>query len=102
MSKTKKVESKEETVTVFESFRKPDTHEFLQNEPSYFNGWLRLKKYKITIELIDEPNEVYQQRLQDIWDISNNNHSYWGVKSEAKKLGFELVGEIGNKIKPQM
>lgn len=44
------------------------------NEPSNVN-FLSFRKYKVTIELIEEPKEVLIERLEDIFKKSNGINS---------------------------
>jgi hypothetical protein len=55
-----------------------------------FNGFCSVRKYRITIELIDEPTEIICQRIQELWDKSFNYHDYEPLKKEAKKYGYEI------------
>ena len=87
----------------FETFRvlgAYDTNNLTSNEPSCFNGDICIKKYRITVEEIEEPKEIYEQRLQKLWDECNNWHHWDPLKKEAKKIGYELVGNAG-KNKPK-
>lgn len=90
---------KEEKVISFETFRKIGSYEAMnlkQDEPSCFNGMVRLKKYKVTIEEIDEPIEVYKQRLQKMWEACDNHHHYEPLKNAANSIGLILSsGDLG-------
>lgn len=68
-----------------------------KDNPSCFNGMVDVEKYKITIEKIEEPKEVYQERLQKLWDECDNHHHWTPLKATAKRLGVELKGSAGNK-----
>lgn len=94
MAKNKKKESAE----IIETFNPPSTtFLYIQKEPSAFNGYVRVRKYRITIEMVDEPIEVIQQRLQELWDKCDNMHHYDPLKNEAKKYHYELQGGFGSK-----
>ncbi len=87
----------------FETFRvlgAYDTGNLTSKEPSCFNGNVSIKKYRITIEEVEEPKEVYEQRLQKLWDECDNSHHLKPLRSEAKNIGYELVGDAG-KNKPK-
>ncbi len=59
---------------------------------------VRIKKYKITIEEIEESEEVLQKRLQELWETSKHNyHQFSPMKHEAEKLNYELKGSMGEK-----
>ena len=87
----------------FETFKLLGSYEQLNltaKEPSCFNGNVRIKKYRITIEEVEETKEVYEKRLQKLWDECDNFHHWDPLKKEAKKIGYELVGNAGkNKLK---
>lgn len=68
-------------------------------EPTCFNGVVKIHKFKITIEPIDEPKDVLCERLQDLWDKCDNYHHWTPIKNMAKKIGYELKGEVGSKRK---
>lgn len=68
-------------------------------EPSSFNGDVIIKKTKVTFEVIEESKEVYQERIQQLWDLCDNMNHAEPIKYVAKELGYELKGERGNKIK---
>ena len=86
----------------FETFKEIGSYEIgnlTHKEPSSFNGNIRIKKYKVTIEEIIEPKEVYEQRIQDLWDKCNNLHHWKPIHDKAKQLNYELKGNAGNKNK---
>ena len=68
-----------------------------KREPSSFNGDVEIKKYKITIEEIEEPKEILCKRLEELWTHENNFHQYHLLEKEAKKLDYEFKGEFGKK-----
>lgn len=68
-----------------------------QKEPSCFNGVVRVKKYRITIEEIDEPIEVVTTRLEKLWVESDNHHDYKPLQKVAKELNYEFVNKYGSK-----
>ena len=81
------------SIESFETFRKIDAHEKRQiakDEPSCFNGMVRVRKYKITTELVDEPIEVIQARIQKMWDECTNHHNWNSLQKEAAKYGLTL------------
>ena len=65
--------------------------------PSCFNGVVSVKRYRITVEEIDEPQEVIAERLQKLWDESDNHHHYGPLKIYAQAAGIELIGDLGRK-----
>lgn len=86
----------------FETFKEIGFYEknnLTSENPSCFNGIVNLRKYKVTIELIEEPDEIIQERLQKLWDECNNHHNWQPLKNMAKQIGYELKGDPGNLIK---
>lgn len=75
-----------------ETFGNPEAQiaRLLNQEPSVFNGEVRVERYRITIERIDEPAEVMKERLQQLLaqpgHIDKNKH----VRREAQRLGIVL------------
>lgn len=79
-----------ETIETFRDIRGYYLKELSNTKPSGTNG-LSYKKYKITVEELQEPSDVYQERLQEIYD---NKYSGFNIKQsvlrEALKLGVEI------------
>jgi hypothetical protein len=97
-SKTKPVVV-EETKLEFETFRKINSYnlsQWEQKEPDCFNGVVSVHRYRVTVELIEEPKEVIIERLKTLWRNTDNYHHYRPLQDAAKKLGFQLdANEIG-------
>lgn len=79
---------------VIETFNKPWRID-VQKDPSSFNGDVRFRKYRITIEVLEEPQEVLEQRLQKLWDECDNRHHWTPIKKAAESIGYTLVGQVG-------
>lgn len=79
---------------ITETFNKPFNFH-IQREPSAFNGDVRFRKYRITVEVIEEPQEVLESRLQKLWDECDNFHHWQPLKNAAKSIGYTLIGEVG-------
>lgn len=68
-----------------------------QSKPSVFdNNEVRIRKNKITVEVMDEPEHILQARLQKLWNEELNEDNRNALMYEARKLGYELEGEMGN------
>lgn len=88
-----------DSIISFETFRKVGTYEqsnLLSKEASCFNGNVSIRKYKITIEPIEESNEILAERLQKLWDECDNHHHWTPLKNVAKQIGYELQGNFGS------
>ena len=75
-----------------ETFKKLDQYELniLENtKPSAVNS-LRYRKYKITIELIEESDEVLTKRLQKLYDETNGYRKRDMILKEAEHKGFVI------------
>lgn len=86
----------------FETFRNIGSYEITnltQKEPSCFNGEVCVVKYRVTIEVVEEPVEVLQKRVRKLWRECDNWHHWTPLQNEAKKLGFELDrNELGRDV----
>ena len=88
---------KTEYPTVMETFLPPGPMLTKQGEPSCWNGMVRARKYRVTVEVIDEPTGVVAGRLQKMWEESDNIHHMDPLKTAAREIGYELQGRWGNK-----
>ncbi len=87
------------TSVSFETFREIGSywiHSLTENNPSCFNGNVSVRKYRVTIELVEEPNEVIAERIQLLWDKCDNLHHWTHLRIAAQKIGYELKGSPGN------
>ena len=88
-----------DSIISFDTFRKIglyEQHNLQNKEPSCFNGNVSIRKYKVTIEPIEEPNEVLAERLQKLWDECDNHHHWTPLKKAAMQIGYELKGNVGS------
>ena len=77
----------------FETFREIGKYQIgtiKQDEPSCFNGMVRVKRYRVTVEEIKEPDEVIVARLQKMWDNCTNHHNRDPLVTAASSYGVEL------------
>ena len=85
---------------IFETYRRIGDYtisDMTQDKPSCFNGTVSVRKFKVTISVIDEPIEVIRERIQELWDKCDNYHHWDSLRAVAKEYGFELVGSVGSK-----
>ena len=98
----KKVKKTEETAiddkcnvsnTSFETFRNMSENywknSLKQDKPSSVNS-LSYRKYKVSIELIEETSEVLIERLLDLLSKTTNHYHASPIKSELRRLGYEI------------
>lgn len=91
-----------DSIISFDTFRKIGIYEqsnLLKSEPSCFNGDVSIRKYKVTIEPIEESNEILGERLQKLWDECDNSHHWKPIREMAKQIGYELHNSAGTKRK---
>lgn len=84
----------------FETFKKfgmYEEHTLKHDSPSAVNREVRFKKFRIIVEEVDEPVEIYQQRLQYLWDTCDNHHNVEAIRNGAKSIGYELKNSYGTK-----
>lgn len=60
--------------------------------PQCFNGMCMIRQYKVTVEEIEEPREVLEERLRLIWADKRYGHSgnLKAMRKEAERLGIDL------------
>jgi len=88
-----------DSIISFETFRKIGSYEqsnLQSKDASCFNGVVNIRKYKVTIEPIEEPKEILAERLQKLWDECDNWHHWTPLKTIAMQIGYELKGDAGS------
>lgn len=81
----------------FVTFRNVDTYaigQMTQDAPSSFNGMARVRRYRVTVELLDEPIETIRARIVDLWERCNNHHQWGGIEAEAARYGLDLTPHV--------
>jgi hypothetical protein len=61
-----------------------------ETNPTCFNGMVSVKKFRITVEEVDEPNEVIADRIKMLWRKCNNYHHWEPLRAVANKHGVTL------------
>jgi hypothetical protein len=87
---------------VIESFRSVGDYELnnmRHSEPSCFNGIVSVRRYRITVEEIEEPKQVIAERLEKLWVESDNHHHWQPLQNAAARIGYTFKGECGSKKK---
>lgn len=76
----------------FETFGDPEDQikRLIKDAPSAFNGLVRVERYRITVERIEEPEEVLKARLQELIDQPGHIDKNKQVRKAAAKLGIAL------------
>lgn len=95
---------KPELPHTFETFRNPAGYSLMQlrqEEPSCFNGAVAVKRYRITAEEIQEPDEVIVERIRKLWRECSNHHHWDPLQRAAAKYGVKLAhADIGKTDAP--
>ena len=92
---------KEGSMQTFETYKHFDDYDIsnlTQKEPRAFNGELRVKRYKVTIEEVSTIEEECDA-IQKLWDDCDNHHHYTPIRNYAKKIGYELKEKSRNQTK---
>lgn len=61
-----------------------------QTEPSCFNGMVRVHRWRITVERIEEPPEIIAARVRELWKKNDNPHHMQALRQAACDLGINL------------
>lgn len=61
-----------------------------QKEPSVFNGMVRIRRTVVTVEVVEEPHEVLEARLNELYKNEKNHHNIAAIMAYAKKHGYKL------------
>jgi hypothetical protein len=77
-------------IETFREFGSWEIHQLQDNTFSCFNGNVRINKFRVTIEKVEEPIEVITARLQKLWEDCDNHHHWEPLKNAAKKYNYEL------------
>ena len=57
----------------------------ISDKPSSFNSNVQVRKYKITVEMIEEPIEIIQERIINLWEECDNHHHWKPLKAMAER-----------------
>lgn len=62
-----------------------------QREPSCFNGIVEVVRYRVSVERIEEPDEVIRARIGALWNASDNHHHWTPLQRVGARYGMTLV-----------
>lgn len=74
-----------EIETFFDMFNVP-----IQSKPSAFNNMVRIKKYKVLVVEIEESDEIYIQRLKELFKVEQSFRNKQEIDRQARLLGYDL------------
>jgi hypothetical protein len=92
----KKLPEPTSTIETFRDIRGYILNSFASNAPSCFNGIVDVVKYRVSVEVIEEPVEVIHARLEKLWRESANWHHSGPLQAAAVKHGYTFTGERGS------
>ena len=75
----------------FETFTSVNSYQvgsLKSDSPTCSNGVVRVAKYRVRVEPVDEPVEVIQARIQKLWDECDNSHHWGPLQAAAAKYGM--------------
>jgi hypothetical protein len=77
---------------VFDTFGNPEDQiqRLLIEAPTALNGLVRVERYRITVERIEEPEEVIKERLQELLAQKGHIDKNKQVRETASRLGIKL------------
>lgn len=81
------------------TYGEPSDHQLSRmchEAPYCFNGWVGVRRWRITVEPISEPHHVLCARLEMLWRTSDNHHDMQPLRAAAKELGYTFTGEWGS------
>jgi len=79
---------------IIETFQPVDSwreEQLTRKEPWCFNMGVGIRKYRITIEEVEEPKEVLEARLRKLWRECDNHHHWQPLQAVAKQIGIVLT-----------
>jgi hypothetical protein len=83
-------------LVMFETYHRPSKHvldQLRQELPSCCSGEVSVRRWRVTVEMIEEPVEVLYARMLDLWERCDNHHHWGPLKAEAARWGFKLPPE---------
>ncbi len=86
-----------ESIETFRDIRGWELNNLVQEKPDCFNMKVSIEKFKVTVKKVDEPIEILTERLQKLWEESDNYHHYHPLMKTTKRLGVKLKGSHGDK-----
>lgn len=83
----------------FETYLRPHLNgqDYEQDTPSAFNGEIRIRRFRITVEEVEESNDILCERLQSLWEQGGSWQLEAIFKEAADELGYKLQGTYGSK-----
>jgi hypothetical protein len=91
----KKLPEPTSTIETFRDVRGYHLNNLVNSEPSCFNGFVEVVKYRVSVEVVEEPVEVIHARLEKLWRESANWHHHEPLTEAAKKYGYTFTGHRG-------
>lgn len=77
-----------ETIETFRDVRGYWLKEATRDEPFCFNSSVSFRRYRITVEVIDEPQEVLQERVKKLMVENDNPHNWRALETAGISCGM--------------
>ncbi len=87
---------KREYPIVIETFVPPNkyaTESMERSTPHCLNGELFIRKYRVTVDIIEEPVRDIRARILYLWVTGDNIHHMQPLRDAANKYGLDLEGK---------
>lgn len=77
---------------ILETFGNPEEQikRLVVEAPTAFNGIVRVERYRVTVERIEEPADVLKARLNELLERKGHIDKNKQVRKAAAKLGIKL------------
>lgn len=92
MAKAKPQKLPERTSEII-TFRDPRGYgldNLAKNEPFCWNGVVGVRRFRVSVEIVEEPNEVIIERIKKLWSECDNHHHWQPLQNAAAEFGLEL------------
>lgn len=100
MARKKKKEFKSVDFMTFSEMGDRRLRDLEGEHPWVFNDEVGVRRFRIRVELVDEPVSVIHERIIYLWERTSNHHRWGPLAAEAKRYGLDLSGyKFGCKAK---
>ena len=65
-----------------------------ERNPTCFNGSVSVRRYRVTIEVVDDSNDEIYERLLKLWRECDNMHHWEPLRNAAARIGRELPSDL--------
>lgn len=87
-------------IETFRDVRGWSLDNLVEQEPSCWNGNVSVRRFRVTAEMIEEPDEVIIARIQKLWRECDNHYHWQPLRNAAARYGITLDSKDCGKDKP--